>query len=92
MFLIGIDYFKGYIWADQQVEMGRVYGDKFSSFHVIVNKIHFGTIISMSDFYETHKAMLPDDILRKLIIVSILVPDLFVYQNLLKKVKKRICK
>ena len=47
---------------------------------------------SMSDFYETHKAMLPDDILRKLIIVSILVPDLFVYQNVLKKVKKGIWK
>jgi len=60
------DHFEGYSWADWEVEMERVYEGKFSSFHVVFNKIHFCNIKSMSDFYETHKDMLTDGIYEKI--------------------------
>ena len=34
------------------------YGDSFSSFHLVFNKIHFCNIKSMSDFFEKHKNIL----------------------------------
>ena len=60
------DHFEGYTWAKQTVEWERFYGGKFSSFHVIFNKIHFSNIKSMEDFFKTHKAMLTDDISEKI--------------------------
>ena len=52
------DEFKGYTWEDKQVAIKETYGDAFSSFHVIFNKIHFCNIKSMKDFYEQHKNIL----------------------------------
>ena len=52
------DEFEGYTHEDKQVAIKEKYGNAFSSFHVVFNKIHFCNIKSMSDFFETHKKIL----------------------------------